>query len=76
VECRVGKGSDDGDGGVRNEIVRGKSRPRSTYPAEQPIYAEHRQTGGRYTVWNEIESLLIEAKDGIEERRQKCSMEH
>jgi len=34
VECRVGKGSDDGDGGVRNEIEGRKSRSRSAYPAE------------------------------------------
>jgi hypothetical protein len=37
VECRVGKGSDDSDGRVRNEIGGRNSRPRSAYPAEQPI---------------------------------------
>jgi hypothetical protein len=63
VECRVGKRSDDGDGGVRNEIGWRKSRPRSAYPAEQPIYAEHRQKGGRERVWNEIEALLIEVEE-------------
>ena len=64
MECRVGKGSDDGDGGVRNEIGGRKSRPRSGYPAEQPMYAEHRRKGGRERVWKEKEALLIE----IEER--------
>jgi len=39
VDCRVGKGSDEGDGEVRNEIEGRKSRPRSAYPAEHPIYA-------------------------------------
>jgi hypothetical protein len=41
VECRVGKGSDDGDGEVQNEIGGRKSRPLSTYQVEQPIYDEH-----------------------------------
>jgi hypothetical protein len=63
VECRVGKGSDDGDGGVRNEIGGRKSRPMSAYPAEQPIYPEHRRKGGRERVWNEIEALLIEVEE-------------
>jgi len=43
VECRVGKGSDDGDGGAQNEIEGHKSRPRSTYPVQQPIHAGHRR---------------------------------
>jgi hypothetical protein len=30
VECRVGKGSGDGDGGVHNEIEGCKSRSRSS----------------------------------------------
>jgi hypothetical protein len=47
VECRVGKGSDDGDGEVWNEIEGGKSRPRSAYPAEQPSYSHHRRKGER-----------------------------
>ena len=63
MESRVGKGSDDGDGGVRNEIGGRKSRPTSAYPAEQPIYAEHRRKGGRERVWNEIEALLIEVEE-------------
>jgi len=63
VESRVGKGSDDGDGGVQNEIGGRKSRPTSAYPAEQPIYAEHRRKGGRERVWNEIEALLIEVEE-------------
>jgi len=46
-ECRVGKGRDDGDGGVWDEIVGRKSRPGGAIPAEQPIYAEHLQKGGR-----------------------------
>ena len=71
MECRVGKGSDDGDGGVWNEIEGRQSRPRSAYPVEQPIYSEHRRKGERERVWNEIEALLIE----VEECRQKCSME-
>ena len=29
VECRVGKGSADGDGGAQNEIEGRKARPRS-----------------------------------------------
>jgi len=45
MECRVGKGSDDGDGGVRNEIEGRKSRTRSADPAEQPIHEEHRRKG-------------------------------
>ena len=45
VECRVGKGSDDGDGGARNETVGGKSMPRSAYPAELPIHAEQCRKG-------------------------------
>jgi len=32
VECRVGKGSVDGDGEVRNEIEGCKSRPQSSNP--------------------------------------------
>jgi len=59
VVCRVGKGNDDGDGGVQNGICGRKFRPRSAYPAEQPIYAEHRPKGGRYRVWNGIEVLLV-----------------
>jgi len=51
VECRVGKRSDDGDGGVRNEIGGRKSKPRSAYPAEQPIHAEHHRKR------REVESL-------------------
>jgi len=47
VEYWVGKGSDAGDGGVRNEIEGRKSRPRSAIPAEQPIYAQHRRKGER-----------------------------
>ena len=43
VECGVCKGSDDGEGGARNEIEGHKSRLRSAYPAEQPIHAEHRR---------------------------------
>jgi len=45
VQCRVGKRSDDGDRGVRNEIGGHRSRPRSADPAEQPIHAEHHQKG-------------------------------
>jgi len=67
VECRVGKRSDDGDRGVWNEFVGSKSRPRSAYPVEQLIYAEHHRKGGRYRVWNEIEALQIEVEEGIEE---------
>jgi hypothetical protein len=47
VERKVCKASDDGDGGVRNEIGGRRSRPRSPYPPERPIKAEHRRTGGR-----------------------------
>jgi len=58
VECRVGNGSDNGDGGVWNEIVRRKSRPRSAHyrggaPAEM-----------QYGVLNEIskhQSRMISA---------------
>jgi hypothetical protein len=63
VECRVGKGSDDGDGGVQNEIERRKYSPRRAYPAEEPICAEHRRKGERERVWNEIEALLIEGEE-------------
>jgi hypothetical protein len=63
VECKVGRGSDDGDEGVRNEIGGRKSRPRITYPPEQPINAEHHRKTGRYRVWNEIEALLIEVEE-------------
>jgi hypothetical protein len=47
VECRVRKGSDDGDGEVRNEIEGRKYGPRSAFPAEQPMYGEHRRKGER-----------------------------
>jgi len=47
VECRVGEGRVDGDGGVRNEIVGQKYRPRSARPAEQPIHAEHHRMRGK-----------------------------
>lgn len=43
--CTMGKGSNDCDGGAWNEIEGGNSRPRSTYPAEQPIHAAHCQQG-------------------------------
>jgi hypothetical protein len=49
VECRVGKGSGDGDGGVHNEIEECKSRSRSSNPAQQPIYTEHRRN--KIEVW-------------------------
>jgi hypothetical protein len=66
VECRVGNRSDDGDGGVWNAIGGRKSTPRSNYPVERPIHAEHCQKEGRYRVSNEIEALLIKVKEGIE----------
>ena len=62
MECRVGKGSDDGDGGVRNEIEGLKSWPRSTYPAEQLIHVEHRWKG------SEVKSL--ESNRGAPNRGQ------
>jgi len=56
VESRVGKGSDDGDGGVWNELEGCKSRARRTYQAEQPIHAEHRR--------NAREEKILECKWG------------
>jgi len=49
VECRVGKGSDDGDGGVWNEFEGRKSRGKSTHWAEQPICVEHCRRGREET---------------------------
>jgi hypothetical protein len=78
MKCRVGKGSDDCDGGVRNEIEGHISRPRSTYPAEEPFHAERHQQGREVNSleWNRGTPNRGRGGDGgvpiaEEERQQK-----
>jgi len=75
VEWSVGKGSADGDGGVRNEIEGRKYRPMTAarvwrVPGQQnspPIQSSTEQKG-RYIIRAETEGLLIEVEEGIGKR--------
>jgi len=77
-ECRVGKGSGDGAGGGRKKIEESNARPRSTgrdtgAPVQRriPSMLCSAGRGGRKRVKNEIETLIMKVKEGIEGRPSK-----